>query len=50
MPNTESKGPRGRPVEREMPEPIQDTPESIVQSVLRTRPQSEIDRINSLPR
>ena len=48
-PDEQPKRRRGRPVEREMPQPILDTPEGIVQAVLRTRPQAEIDCINTMP-
>ena len=38
------KRPRGRPV-RPAPEPIPDTPENIIKTVVRTRSKSERDRI-----
>ena len=44
---TEEKGekrPRGRPV-LQAPEPIPDTPENMIKTVVRTRSKSERDRI-----
>ena len=35
--------PRGRPVEKPMPEPIPDTPENIARALLTTPPKSEKD-------
>ena len=40
----EKKRPRGRP-SRPAPEPIQDTPENIIETVMRTRSKAERDRI-----
>ena len=40
----EKKRPRGRP-SRPAPEPIQDTPENIIKTVVRTRSRAERDRI-----
>ena len=39
-----AKRPRGRPV-RPAPEPIPDTPENIIKTVMRTRSKAERDRI-----
>ena len=35
---TESKKPRGRPVEHKLPDPISDTPENIMKAFLKTPP------------
>ena len=41
---TEEKRPRGRPAQT-APEPIPDTPENIIETVMRTRSKAERDRI-----
>jgi hypothetical protein len=41
---TGEKRPRGRPA-RTAPEPIPDTPENVIRTVMRTRSKSERDRI-----
>ena len=42
--SNEEKRPRGRPVQP-APEPIPDTPENIIKTVVRTRSKSKRDRI-----
>jgi len=41
----EFKRKRGRPVERKPPEPIPDTPENVIKSLLRTRTRTERARL-----
>ena len=42
MPEAKPKpAPRGRPVEKQMPEPIPDTPENIARALLTTPPKKE---------
>ena len=41
----EFKRKRGRPVERKPPEPIPDTPENVIKSLLRTRTRAERARL-----
>ena len=36
-----TKRPRGRPVEKPMPEPIPDTPENIMRAILNTPPKRD---------
>ena len=42
----ESKPKRGRPVKDTEPEPIPDTAENVIKSLLRTRPKAEREMLN----
>ena len=41
MAQHETKKPRGRPVEKPMPEPIDDSPENVMRAILATPPKRE---------
>ena len=40
---TEEKKPRGRPVEKEMPPPIPDTPENVARAIMQSPPKKQWD-------
>ena len=40
---TEDKKPRGRPVEKEMPPPIPDTPENVARAIMQAPPKKTWD-------
>ena len=45
-PDHEEKRPRGRPVEKDWPEPIPDTPENVANALVRAKPTAQITKIN----